>query len=121
MAQRNGVPVLDLPMRFLVVALGALMLTACVTPQEMRARQALSDSSDCEDYGFEPGTDLYAQCRMNLAQNRNNQEVARQAASQAASMQWLSNYQAQQAQRNSRMMQTNCQRLFNGDVQCTTW
>ena len=119
-------------MRFIVLALGVLMLTACVTPQEMRARQAYSDKMECEDYGFEPGTDLFAQCRMNIAQNRDNQEAASQAASQAASMQWLSNYQAQQAQRNAqiqaqhqaainRTTQTNCRRIFNGDVQCTTW
>ena len=50
-------------MRFLALALGALMLTACVTmhdPREMRARQALSDHWHCKDYGFgfEQGTEL---------------------------------------------------------------
>jgi hypothetical protein len=49
-------------MRFLALALGALMLTACVTmhdPREMRARQALSDHWHCKDYGFgfEQGTE----------------------------------------------------------------
>ena len=72
-------------MRFLALALGALMLTACVTvhnPWEMRARQALSDHWDCKDYGFEQGTEFYAQCRMDIAQNRET----RQAVSRAASM-----------------------------------
>jgi hypothetical protein len=115
-------------MRFLVLALGALLMTACVTPDEMRNRQAASDRMECKGYGFTPGTELYAQCRMNLTQNRE----ARQSFDHAAAMQGLNalgmQLQQQEAQRRAafeasipRMTQTNCRRLFNGDVSCTTW
>jgi hypothetical protein len=113
-------------MRFLVLVLCALTLTACVTPQQMRARQALSDGMDGQDYGFEPGTDLYATCRMNMAQNRET----RQSVEQAASMQQLNmlqmQLQRQEAQRRaafeaSRPKTTQCNRIGYDQLNCTTW
>ncbi|PJI54704.1 hypothetical protein CTI14_12335, partial [Methylobacterium radiotolerans] len=44
----------------------ALGLAACVTPQE---RHAL-DQNQCYAFGFEPGTDGFAECMMGLHQQR---------------------------------------------------
>ncbi|EIZ82583.1 lipoprotein [Methylobacterium sp. GXF4] len=44
----------------------ALGLAACVTPQERHAM----DGNQCYAFGFEPGTDAFAQCMMDLHQQR---------------------------------------------------
>lgn len=43
-----------------------LGLAACVTPQERHAM----DNGQCYQFGFEPGTDAFAQCMMDLHQQR---------------------------------------------------
>ena len=43
-----------------------LGLAACVTPQERHAM----DNGQCYEFGFEPGTDAFAQCMMDLHQQR---------------------------------------------------
>ncbi|SDM20521.1 hypothetical protein SAMN05216360_101184 [Methylobacterium phyllostachyos] len=64
-----------------------LGLAACVTPQERHAM----DQNQCYTFGFEPGTDAFAQCMMGLHQDR--------AAAQAASNRY---WQAQLAEQNRR-------------------
>lgn len=64
-----------------------LGLAACVTPQERHAM----DQNQCYTFGFEPGTDAFAQCMMGLHQDR--------AAAQAASSRY---WQAQIAEQNRR-------------------
>jgi hypothetical protein len=115
-------------MRFLVLALGVLMLTACVTTEERLMQQALSDHWTCRDYGFQAETDAYAQCRMNLVEIREN----RQAASQAAAVQNLGvlqmQLQQQETQRRAafeasipKVQNTQCQRIGYNQLNCTTW
>src|SRR4051794_8444368 len=97
-------------MRLLLVALGALSLAGCVTDQEL-------DHQACSNYGFKPGTNDYAQCRMSRDQNR-----------QAAIMQWSAQQQQQQQQFYSQQQQlllrptvtTNCNQWTPGQITCTT-
>lgn len=70
-----------------LVAACTLGLAACVTPQERRAM----DQRQCYEFGFEPGTDAFAQCMMGLHQDR--------AAAEAASNRF---WQAQRAEQNRR-------------------
>jgi hypothetical protein len=48
-----------------ILALAGLLLavTGC---QEMAAMRTAMDNSRCQSYGFTPGTDAFAQCRMNI-------------------------------------------------------
>jgi hypothetical protein len=47
----------SLPMRLYILALSALTLVGCVTPQEL----AREDHDRCTGYGFQPGSETYAQ------------------------------------------------------------
>jgi hypothetical protein len=64
-----------------------LGLAACVTPQERHAM----DQNQCYAFGFEPGTDAFAECMMGLHQQR--------AVAQANSNLY---WQAQLAEQNRR-------------------
>jgi hypothetical protein len=61
-----------------------LGLAACVTPRERHAM----DQNQCFAFGFEPGTDAFAQCMMGLHQDR--------AAAEAASNRYWSAQLAEQ-------------------------
>jgi hypothetical protein len=56
-----------------------LALSACVTPQERRAM----DQRQCYEFGFEPGTDGFADCMMGLSQQRAQIEANRSLQLQA--------------------------------------
>ena len=46
-----------------------LMLTACVSPEQqaaIRQQQLESDMQQCAEYGLEPGTEGFAECRKDL-------------------------------------------------------
>ncbi|WP_107351999.1 hypothetical protein [Methylobacterium sp. Leaf361] len=60
---RSGLPAIA---KLGLAAACALGLAACVTPQE---RHAL-DQNQCYAFGFEPGTDGFAECMMGLHQQR---------------------------------------------------
>nr|WP_276081734.1 hypothetical protein [Methylobacterium sp. GC_Met_2] len=64
-----------------------LGLAACVTPQERHAM----DQNQCFGFGFEPGTDAFAECMMGLHQDR--------AAAEAATNRY---WQAQRAEQSRR-------------------
>ncbi|MGU3555132.1 hypothetical protein [Methylobacterium radiotolerans] len=64
-AARRG-PALPAIAKLGLAAACALGLAACVTPQE---RHAL-DQNQCYTFGFEPGTDGFAECMMGLHQQR---------------------------------------------------
>jgi len=64
-----------------------LGLAACVTPQERHAM----DQNQCYGFGFEPGTNAFAECMIGLHQDR--------AAAEAASNRY---WQAQRAAQNRR-------------------
>lgn len=57
-----------------LLLLGALLLFGCThqTPQQI----AIADGLACSDYGFQVGTDAWAQCRMTMAQTRTAQNTA---------------------------------------------
>ena len=48
-----------------------LLLAGCVDPQQQWAM----DYQHCESFGFRAGTDPFAHCMMNLAQQRNAQDA----------------------------------------------
>ncbi|MGT2480945.1 hypothetical protein ACU4GR_23845 [Methylobacterium oryzae CBMB20] len=57
----------------------ALGLAACVTPQERHAM----DQDQCYAFGFEPGTDGFAECMMGLHQERAAAQASRDLSWQA--------------------------------------
>jgi len=73
---------------FAFVALVALLLSGCTTlsPAEVAAQ----DQDTCANYGFKPGTDAFAQCRLQLAEGHHIDDV-RQRAAIADSLQQMSN------------------------------
>ena len=56
------------------ILLGLLALPACAANP---ARLAAADEQTCAGYGFRPGTDAYANCRMQLHMQRGDQQEAR--------------------------------------------
>jgi GTP cyclohydrolase III len=52
----------------------ALLLSACAADP---ARLAAADDQACAGYGFTPGTDAYANCRMRLQMQRGDHQEAR--------------------------------------------
>ncbi|WP_298964572.1 hypothetical protein [uncultured Methylobacterium sp.] len=57
----------------------ALAVSACVTAREQQAM----DRGRCAEYGFEPGTDAFAQCMMGVTQHREMLAQDRQIAQRA--------------------------------------
>jgi hypothetical protein len=49
---------------FALLALGTLLLSGCVTPEQKAAEQHANDQRKCEGFGFQPGTDKFAECMM---------------------------------------------------------
>lgn len=57
-----------------VIAVGiVLALTACTSP--MRESRLKREAQQCETFGFQPGTDAYANCRMQF-EFKHKQEAA---------------------------------------------
>ncbi|MGD1827165.1 Lipoprotein [Chromobacterium violaceum] len=50
----------------IAAAIGAPILTACASPEEIRAM----DQQTCANYGFKPGTDTFANCMMKRSDKR---------------------------------------------------
>lgn len=67
-------------MRFLAII---AVLTLCGCSSMKPADLALADNNRCIGYGFKPGTDAYAQCRMQVDQQRvaANRETIRRITS----------------------------------------
>lgn len=61
--------------KFLIIA-ALPIFTGCANPQQV---QALDDGK-CRSYGMRPGTAEYAQCRMNMENNRALNRAARATA-----------------------------------------
>jgi hypothetical protein len=103
-------------MRLYILALGALTLVGCVTPQEL----AREDHDRCTGYGFQPGSETYAQCRMTLDTNR-------QASEQAAFMAYFAMQQQRPPMAIAPMpvpapvRTTSCNEWSPGYTRCTTW
>jgi hypothetical protein len=60
-------------MRMIGLAGIVLALSGCQQLAEMRTA---SDNSRCQSYGFTPGTDAFAQCRMNIDLQRRAEPAA---------------------------------------------
>lgn len=83
------------------VLLGLLLLSGCISREEIDA----NDDARCSSYGLKYGTPEYAQCRMGVDQQR-----------QAAIAQVGANIQAQTAQQNQLLLQSRPRPQVN----CTT-
>ncbi|MGO9399731.1 MAG: hypothetical protein ACLP19_18090 [Xanthobacteraceae bacterium] len=115
----------------------AFLGVGCVSQQEREARMqaqiAAADAADanrCANYGAQPGTPAYTQCRMQLTQMRQDAAIATQAQQTAILGQMIQNNQAalaqQQAQQQQNLqnvvrplptpsMQTNCTTSYVGN------
>ncbi|MEX5567137.1 hypothetical protein Q1J55_04855 [Pseudomonas syringae] len=86
------------------------ILAGCANHESDLAQTAIKDDAQCQSYGAKPGSDVYIQCRVALA---NQQEQANHARRQRA-LQMLMNQQEQQPQRPympqpvPARQQTNC-------------
>ncbi len=124
-------------MRVFIACCFALFLAGCASQQEREARMQAqivsmdeADNNRCIDYGNQPGTPAYAQCRMQLTQMRQQAAIATQAQQAALLGQVIQNNQAaaaqQQAQQQQNLravvqplpstsMQTNCTTSYIGN------
>jgi hypothetical protein len=88
-------------------------LAGCANHESDPAQVAIRDDAQCQSYGAKPGSDVYVQCRVALA---NQQGQANEARRQRA-LQMLMNQQGQKPQQPYMLQpapvrqQTNC--VFN--------
>jgi hypothetical protein len=83
-------------MRYLVILAACGLLCSCAGYKERlkngpdgdlfktKAELEADDSAKCQGYGAQPGTDVYIQCMVGLAQVRATNTAARRAAASAA-------------------------------------
>lgn len=74
-------------LKFLASVACLLSLAGCGSLEEMNARaeaqQRANDQARCEGYGYQPGTDRFADCMMSTAHHRDMQQaIDRQQAAQ---------------------------------------
>lgn len=92
-------------MRIIIVFIGFLLLSGCMSPGE---QWAANDDARCSSYGLNYGTPEYAQCRMTADQQRG-----------AVLGQLADNMRAQEAQR-VQQFQRDQQNYSRPQVNCTT-
>jgi|GEM_PF-1444967 len=106
-------------MRALILLAVGTTLAGCAEYEQRQAEQQMAAADgECRSYGFQPGTDGYANCRMNFA---NRQAATRTAVFES----WMANQQAQQRNQPAPYMvpvprQTNCTSAINGQTVNTT-
>lgn len=104
-------------MRICAIAIVAVVLTGCTTPEQRLADQAavegstvyrnrlqdIDDSNRCVSYGAQPGTEPYANCRAQLSQahamalqTETNRQSAEEDRKAALVSQFLANQARQQ-------------------------
>jgi len=66
-------------MKYLYLVLIGIILSSCVSYEEIRAKQAARDYSSCVSKGFKPNTDTFRLC----LDNRSVERIARDAKSAA--------------------------------------
>src|SRR6185312_3457938 len=71
-------------MRVLIVLCAVLALTGCATTSMSPEQVAAADDTTCQGYGFTPGTDAFAQCRLQIAEQHHADNVRRRQAIGAA-------------------------------------
>ena len=70
-------------MKFLYLLCLGMILSSCISTQEIRAKQAASDYSSCKAKGFKPNTDAFRLC----LDNRSVERIANDAKQKANSIQ----------------------------------
>lgn len=50
----------------MLIGAACVMLGGCITPEQLAVR----DDATCQSYGAQPGTDRYTNCRLQVAQQR---------------------------------------------------
>jgi hypothetical protein len=65
------------------------------TPSEARAINNAYDDGQCQGYGAQPGTDAYTNCRLQLAQMRQQRRIAASQAADASLSAMMATNQAQ--------------------------
>jgi hypothetical protein len=128
----------------LALIVGALGLTGCEattrerlvnlndtgrmqTNAERNASESAADDAACRQYGALPGTDAYTNCRLQMAQMRQQRRIAHEQAV-AVMMQGMDAEMAATAQANAAAMQANANaaaaapmpNLLAGSQHCTT-
>jgi len=71
--------------RWIASALFCLLLSACVTAEEIAA----ADNRECIELGFEPGTEGYGNCRLKLREIRALEHQALAVQNAYGSNTWL--------------------------------
>lgn len=90
-----------------------LLAGGCASPQERQAQYAQNIQSRCEAYGFQPGTDAFANCMMQIDQQN-----------RASAQQFILN-QSKPVPQTYQVIQprpttnTTCT-TFGGQMNCTT-
>jgi len=114
-----------------------LLLTSCTAHNLFGTKAIMSDSDEdhysCIDYGFTPGTQGYARCRIRLDDNRHHREIIREnqehrerlvnrSIDQISEMQEreLRHKEMLEAERFNRNMQLNQNRIRNQDTRQQT-
>ena len=82
-------------------------------------KTAVSEDQQCVSFGFKPGTDGYAQCRLAMAQDRADANERKRVAA-AAALGQMSNYYNQQALEQRQMRTTNCN-VYGNSMNCTSF
>ena len=83
------------------------------------------DGQRCKNYGFNEGTDSFAECQMKMAQQRKQEQLNEQQRQAAI---WRGLQQAGQALQTpsqqsptQQRTQTECRELIGNRISCTTW
>jgi hypothetical protein len=95
----------------------AFLLAACASKEERVARMVAEDDAACQSYGFEKGTDAYAECRIRMADRRLDDAARQRAAWGNLTGYGLWLYNSAQPQPRTT---THCVRTHIG-VDCTTY
>lgn len=61
----------------ILLASTALLVAACVPPEELARQQTIDDIYECKSLGYKPGTEGMADCRLRLREIRAQEELAR--------------------------------------------
>lgn len=114
-------------MKYVVVAVMSLAITACATPEQIAARnaaytQAIQDQ--CRAYGFQPGSDAFAGCVQRTHENVQGAAARRDAAfycNQGVAQACAELGVVMPQQRPQMPRTTDCYTNRSGYTQCTTY
>ncbi len=99
-------------MKIAVILFCGVILTGCVSQQQIAAKRSADDDTTCTSYGLKFGTPEYAQCRQNAAAQR----AATEQAQSLAAMQMVQSMNAQQQQVSQQQIYNSVRP--NPSIQC---